>query len=95
MIAAIHRFMGNAGFFEHFTKFGVDAGVLAFPEGAERIFVGIAGLYGLLARKGEMRGILHQVDIAIGATGEAGAVFGVALRAEHDVPKSTTDGEPV
>lgn len=87
--------MRDSCFLKDVAEFRENTRVLTFPEGAEGIFVGIAGFDGSFPGQGEMRGILHEVDVAIGATSEAGAVFGVALRAEHSVPKSTTDGEPV
>jgi len=83
MVAAEDGFVGDSAFFEDLAEFRVHALIFSFPEGAKGIVVGVAGICRRLVRQGEMRGILHQVDAAIGAAGEAGAIFGIALRAEH------------
>jgi hypothetical protein len=83
VVAAEYGFVGNAGFFENLAEFRVHALVFSLPEGAEGILVGVTGIGGRLIRQGETRGILDKAHAAIGAAGEAGTVFGIALRAEH------------
>jgi uncharacterized protein (DUF2236 family) len=84
--------MRDAGFIQDFAHLRVDAGIIAFPERAERIFVRIARATGyailtVVAGLAQFNGVFGQfvdkVHIAIGAARETFAVFGFASWAEH------------
>ena len=91
MVAAKNGFVRDAGLLQDFAEFGVHARVLAFPERAERIFVGIAWGHRRFVGERVVRWLVHQIHVAIGAACEAGAIFGVALWANHGVGEFTTE----
>ena len=93
MIAAIHGLMRDAGFFENFAQFRQYPGILAFPERAKRIVVGVTRENRRLAGEGEVRRILYKVGATVGAVRETGAIFGVALRTEHEIAVYNKRGE--
>src|SRR5215469_12059524 len=85
MVTAIDGFVGDVGLFEDFAELSVNASVLAFPEGAKRIVVGVAGFGGGRRSAGQsiVGRVLDEVGTAVGAARKAGTIFDVALRAEH------------
>jgi len=91
MVAAENGLVRNACFFQDFADFPVQASVLAFPKRAEWILVGVAWFGGSFSGKRELRGIGYEVRIAVRATGETGAVFGVASGTKHKNCESTTE----
>ena len=86
MVAAVNGFVRDVGLFEDLAELSVNASVLAFPEGAKRIVVGVAGLGGGSRSTGKsiVGRVLDKVGTAVGAAREAGTIFDVALRAEHE-----------
>ena len=90
MISTQDRLVRDSCLTEDLTQLGVQTGIFSLPEGAKRVFVGIAGLDGSLSGEREVWRIRHQVCAAVGTARETGTIFGIALRAEHGVSESTT-----
>ena len=89
MICASNCLVRNACLVEEFAKFSVDAGIVALPKSANRIFVRSRGVCRATRRAGKLR---NQRHLAIGAHRKPLAIFRFALGADHGLVEFTTRG---
>lgn len=93
MVFPANGFVGNSRFVEHRAKFGVQARVVSLPKRAKRIFFVARRRAGIRFEpiRSHERKFVDQIDVAVSATREPGAVLGAALRAEHNRQCNTKD----
>jgi RNA polymerase sigma-70 factor, ECF subfamily len=87
MICAPDGFVGDAFLVEEFAKLSVDAGIVALPKSANRIFPRFRRVSRATGWAGKLS---NQRHVAIGAHGEPLAIFRFALGADHHLVEFTT-----